>query len=129
MIDDQEKEMEKAVIGRGKYELCEQFKKLEKREDEWFTKMTHGQRQAHLKRLSLVGVVSNVKAPRSNSLALAKQVVLSDKPCCSRQLFPPTQLIKEAQSSTNLSVSISELSDSVVIPTAVLDAIWSKAGE
>ena len=31
VIDDQEKEMEKAVLRRGKYELCEQLKNLEKK--------------------------------------------------------------------------------------------------
>ena len=31
LIDNQEKEMEKAIIGRGKYELCEQFKRKSRR--------------------------------------------------------------------------------------------------
>ena len=39
LIDDQEREMEMAIIGRGKYELCEQYKRLEKA-DEWFMRMT-----------------------------------------------------------------------------------------
>ena len=91
--------------------------------------MTHGQRQAHLKRLSSIAVVSNQKAPRSSSLALVKEVDLSDKPCCSRQLFPPTQPTKEAQSQGNLSVSVEQFSDSMVILIAVLAAIWRKAGE
>lgn len=118
--------MEKAIIGRGKYELCEQFKRLEKAEDEWFMRMTPAQRQAHLKRLSSLTVGSKVKAPRFNSLS--KIAVQSDKPCCSRQLFQPSQQ-REIQKRTNLSVSVGDFSDSVIIPAAVLDAIWSKAGD
>ena len=30
VIDDQQCEVERAIIGRGKYELCKQYKKLEK---------------------------------------------------------------------------------------------------
>ena len=41
LIDDQ---MKKTLTGRGKCELCEQYKRLEKAEDEG---MTPAQRQAH----------------------------------------------------------------------------------
>jgi hypothetical protein len=128
VIDDQEKEMEKAIIGRGKYELCEQFKRLEKAEDEWFMRMTPAQRQAHLKRLSSLTVVSKVKAPRLSSLS--KSVDQSDKPCCSRQLFQPSPSQQnKVQERRNLSVSVGEFSEFVIIPAAVLDAIWSKASD
>ena len=73
----------------------------EKAEDEWFMRMTPAQRQAHLKRLSSLTVVSKVKAPRFNSQT--KNAVQSDKPCCSRQLFQPSQQ-REIQERTNLSV-------------------------
>ena len=126
LIDDQEKEMEKAIIGRGKYELCEQYKRLEKAEDEWFMRMTPAQRQAHLKRLSSLSVMAKEKAPRFSSLS--KHVDQSEKPCCNRQLFQPPQQNK-LQGTMNLSVSVDEFSDSVIIPAAVLDAIWSKAGD
>ena len=48
VIDDQQCEVERAIIGRGKYELCKQYKKLEKTEDQWFMKMTIAQRQTHV---------------------------------------------------------------------------------
>lgn len=89
VISDQESEMERAIIGRGKYELCKHFKKMEKTEDEWFRKMTLAQRQAHMKRLSSLAVGSKVKVPLLNSLSeSSKSVELSNKQYCSRKLFP-----------------------------------------
>ena len=121
-------EMERAIIGRGKYELCKQFKKMEKTEDEWFRKMTFAQRQAHMKRLSSLAVGSKVKAPLLNSLSKPSQSVEpSNKQCCSRQLFPQSHPSRD--SLHKLSVSVDEFSDSVSIPSDVLNAIWNKAGE
>ena len=97
LIDDQEK-MEKAIIGRGKYELCEQYKRLGKSGSEWFMRMTPAQRQARLKRLSSLSVMAKEKAPWFSSLS--KRVDQSEKPCCSGQLFQPPQQNK-VQETTN----------------------------
>ena len=66
------------------------------------------------------------KAPRFS--LLSKRVDQSEKPCYSRQLLQPPQQNK-VQGTMNLSVSVYEFSASVIIPAAVLDAIWSKAGD
>ena len=47
LIDDQEKEIEKAVVQRGKYRFIPEYKYLEVPEDHWY-KMTPQQQQKHL---------------------------------------------------------------------------------
>ena len=56
--------------------------------------------------------------PAHNSLS--KIAVQSDSSC---------ELFQHSQQRTNFSVSVGDFSDSVIIPAAVLDAIWSKAGD
>ena len=48
VIDEQERELEQAVIGRGKYEFYTDYQYLV---SDWFVKMSGVQREAHLKRL------------------------------------------------------------------------------
>ena len=43
VIDEQEREIERAVINRGKYQLSDDYKKLEVKEDHWFLSMSHTQ--------------------------------------------------------------------------------------
>ena len=43
LIDEQEREVERAVIGRGKYQFMETYKCLEVKEADWF-RMTREQR-------------------------------------------------------------------------------------
>ena len=126
VIDEQERELERAVIDRGKYKLCEQFKKLEVKEEDWFMKMTLAQRKRHVQRVVLLSHDFKNTAPRSSSLsAVAENVIDSNKPTCSRYLFPE----KHSSESTNkaLSVDVLQFSGSVLIPKTVLDAIWVKA--
>ena len=47
LIDDQEKEIEEAVMQRGKYRFTPEYKYLEVPEDHWY-KMTPQQQQKHL---------------------------------------------------------------------------------
>ena len=52
-IEEQERELERAVIKRGKYQLCPAYKHdLQKDEHEWFIKMTVNQRKSHLKKVA-----------------------------------------------------------------------------
>ena len=52
LIREQDSDIEKAVIDRGKYKINPEFKKLSKTEEEWFTKMKEGDRIRHLQRFS-----------------------------------------------------------------------------
>ena len=100
VIDDQEKEVEKAVIQRGKYRFKSQFKHLEVAEGQWY-KMTSQQRKKHLDRVAHASV--NIEP---NSLSHC----------------PPT-------SDNSLSVDVQEVASEVSIPLASLQGIWHKASE
>ena len=126
VIDEQERELERAIIDRGKYKLCEKFKKMEISEHEWFTKMSSSQREAHVKRVLSVPLESKVAAPRVSSLSKKahESIIELSKPSCSRQLFTAQDTKK-----VDLSVDVSSFADSVAVPKTVLCAIWNKATE
>lgn len=56
VIDEQDREVERAVIGRGKYRFKEQYSSLQVRESQWF-RMTEKQRLDHMKRVATTKVV------------------------------------------------------------------------
>lgn len=66
VIEEQDNEAERAVIGRGKYELCPKYKRLECDEQKWFLKMSVDDRKAHLHKVMEFD---------------------PSKKCCSRRLF------------------------------------------
>ena len=117
VIDEQEHELERAVINKGKYQLGVQHRKLEILESDWFMKMSIAQRESHIKVLSLQ-VRSKIAAPKL-SVALIRKDGNHSKPSCSRQLFPQSQ-----SSRRMLSIDVSHFCDSVLIPRSVLHAIW-----
>ena len=127
VIDEQERELERAIIGRGKYKLCDDFKRLEISEDEWFTKMSVSQREAHVKRVLSVSLEPKITSPRMSLLA-AKKVpehrIETSKPSCSQKA--PTL---QTTTKVDLCVDVSSFCDTVLIPKAVLCAIWNKATE
>ena len=51
VVDEQEKEVERAVISRGKYKFHPDYTHLEIKESEWF-KMTKDQREKHIKKFA-----------------------------------------------------------------------------
>ena len=51
VIDEQQHELERAIINKGKYRLCCEYKKLEISEDRWFMTMSKAQREEHLKKI------------------------------------------------------------------------------
>ena len=52
LIQEQDNEIEKAVISNGKYVVIPEFKRLVKTEQEWFTKMKEADRIRHLQRFA-----------------------------------------------------------------------------
>ena len=51
LIEEQQREIERAIIGRGKYEFTKEYKYLEISEDKWF-KMTTQQRERHIQKVN-----------------------------------------------------------------------------
>ena len=75
LVDEQEREIERAVIKRGKYRLKPAFSYLEVNESDWF-KMTKEQRRVHLKKMSRAAVKSSIaaNAPAATHCCLAMDV-------------------------------------------------------
>ncbi len=73
LIDEQEREVERAVLRRGKYELRSEYQHLAVVESRWF-RMTEQQRKQHLQRISLANVVcptadtTHVASERSSTI-------------------------------------------------------------
>ena len=108
VIDDQEKEIEKAVIQRGKYKFKAEYKHLEIPESQWY-KMTSQQRKKHLDRIFHTQSIT--------TSSLDPPSIESSLPSSSPQL------------SSALSVDVQEFASNVTIPLACLQGIWTKATE
>ena len=102
LIDEQEREIEKAVIKRGKYRLKEAYSYLEVNESDWF-KMTKEQRRAHLKKM-LQAAIKSVTAAYTPSPS-------------------------PATTDLALAVDVETVSSSVGIPVSILKGVWDKAEE
>ena len=124
VIDEQEHELERAVINKGKYRLGVQHRKLEILESHWFMKMSLTQRESHIKKVLSLQVGSKIVPPRARLSVALNDGDHSNKPSCSRQLFPQSQ-----SSERMLSIDVSQFCESVLIPRSVLDAIWRKGNE
>ena len=98
-IDEQEREVERAVIGRGKFRFKEEYKHLEVSESKWF-KMNPEQRQVHLQKV-------------------AKTAVSTGRHGESDDIVTPL----------SLSLDVESVAESVSIPLSCLQGIWGKATE
>ena len=58
LVDERDKEVEPAIIGRGKYKFFTEYSHLEIDEREWF-KMTRDQRQRHINKVASTQLSSN----------------------------------------------------------------------
>lgn len=121
VIDEQQQELERAIINKSKYRLSCEYKKLEISEDHWFMNMLKAQREEHIKKILSLQTGCKVTAPRlSATFKSFEEGRHSSKPC-SRQLFT------ESKSSARvLSVDVSSIASYVLIPRSVLEAIWKK---
>ena len=97
VIDDQERELERAIIDRGKYQLCAQFSHLTRQENKWFLKMSAEERQAHLRRVSSA-VLPEQATPlgsvgeSGDAVHGQEQAIQPQKRTCSRRLFSSTEI-------------------------------------
>ena len=51
-IDEQERELEQAVIDGGKYQFCDDYRHLIKQQNKWFLRMSASQRETYLKKVA-----------------------------------------------------------------------------
>ena len=107
LINDQERDVENAIIGRGNYELRVQSWSIS--ESKWFT-MTKVQREQHLQKFS--------------------QASLADIQHESREMpISSITLGRNMSSFSSLSISLDSFSNDVLIPRSCLEGIWKKACE
>lgn len=111
LIYEQDREIERAIIGRGKYELRPQYMSLHVPEVKWFV-MSIPQREQHIRKFSNVSVSDVSPGDLSGG-------TLSDSACLGRVLSPVS----------TLSVSVHDVADAVRIPLTCLEGIWNKAAE
>ena len=107
VITEQQREVERAVISRGKYHFREQYKHLEISEMKWFS-MNSEQRKKHLHQLQHEQVFDSF-----NTSSLASKSISQE----STPQIPP------------LSVSVESASEQVNIPLNCLEGVWAKAVE
>lgn len=117
LVQEQEREVEKAVIGRGKYELRNQYRSWYVPEAKWFT-MTTTQREQHLKRFSDASLSDVTQCA---SLSIVTQ--------CDGKIKSDVAHISFRSMSSTLSVNIDMFADAVRVPLNSLEGIRNKASE
>ena len=101
LAEEQEREVERAVIGRGKYQFVEQYRFLEVKEVDWF-RMTQEQRKRHMHKVATV--------------QLKSAEIPSEQASCSIL-------------SMQMSVPAEEFQEGLKIPLQAVQALWRKAEE
>ncbi len=111
LVSEQQCEVDKAVIGRGKYELRSQYRSWHVPETKWFV-MSTAQREQHLKRFAGASL---------------SDIVQSDGE--TRGSTAPICFGRDSTFSSSLSVDIHTFADAVRVPLNCLQGIWNKAAE
>ena len=114
LICEQEREMERSIVGRGKYELRPQYQAFQVPERKWFV-MTVSQREHHLKKFANAALSDAIP---SNDLSQSCDVDDTQSSCLGRDI-----------TASSLSMDAKAVADSVRIPLNCLEGIWSKAAE
>ena len=70
VVDRHQAEMEKAVIRRGEWKLCNEYHNLEVSEVTWFTSMSHESRKKHLDKVCKIQLVSRSNYKRNDTHVL-----------------------------------------------------------
>ena len=125
LVNEQQKELERAVIGRGKYRLKQQYQYLQVTESKWFL-MNQDQRKNHLSKLQSVVLKSTFEAtevvndlcPKPQNSAASTSPVLS---------CPLEDGTVQISTSSELSTDVSTAATLVNIPITCLEGIWIKA--
>ena len=118
LVNEQQKELERAVIGRGKYQLKQQYQYLQVAESKWFL-MTPEQRKNHLSKLQSMALKSTIEG---DTLDLCPKPTEFTSPQLSSHSNSPMQI-----STSTLSVDVSIAATLVNIPITCLEGIWVKA--
>lgn len=105
LIQDQQSEVEKAVIGRGKYELRSHYRSWYIPESKWFS-MSQSQRTTHLNKFAGASLI-DIAESEVNEIRIGRDVTIS----------------------STLSVQLDTFASEVRVPRTCLEGIWNKAAE
>ena len=105
LSQEQTREVEHAVVNRGKYRLRPEYKHLEIPESKWFT-MSIEQRRSHLTKVHSMTVMS-LGGPET----------------------PATSNVQIGATKSQLTVSVESAAKSLNVPLTCLESIWRKAME
>ena len=110
LIVEQEREIERAIVGRGKYELRPQYRSFSVLESKWFV-MSTSQRELHLQKVLIASVCETGSSSDDtfdqSSTCLGRDLTLG----------------------SSLSVTVDAVEGSVRVPLNCLKGIWNKAAE
>ena len=120
-IDEQERKVERAVIGRGKYRFRKQYTHLQVPESRWF-KMTD-QRRAHLHKVGATATILPSDLGDSSQSVSASTVT----PVCQCKVLPHLSRYLANAKVYQLSVDVNSVADAVTVPALCPQNIWQKA--
>ena len=112
LVNDEERQVENAVIGRGNYELHSQYKSWHITETKWFT-MSAAQREQHLAKFARASLSDVSNADGFSGCVQVASITLG----------------RDVSLSSVLSVNLDSFSNDVCVPRNCLEGIWNKASE
>jgi hypothetical protein len=107
VVTEQQKEVERAIINRGKYQFQTDYRYLQVAESEWFT-MNSQQRVKHINKVQSVSVID------------VEESLDAQRPCNPSMNTLPN-------SSTMLSVDVDIAAQGMSVPLPAMEGIWRKA--
>ena len=116
---EQQMELERAVVGRGKYQFQEKYRFLQVTESKWFT-MNAQQRTKHLSKVQSLAVTEVHDSTLECAVAL------------SATTLPRTHLeghTASPSSPSDLSVDVLSAAQGMTVPLTCMEGIWRKASE
>ena len=137
LVQDQQREVEKAVIGCGKYSLQSQYIELGVDQSKWFS-MSKEQRKRHLKKLNEMPVTAIDYGPSTfhslvtddvASESLTDDLLSAPASSSTETVQRCMHSVSQPAQATMLSTKLSSLSSKLGLPTTAIDGIAKKAAE
>ena len=104
LIEEQDAEIQKAIISRGKYVLKPEYRKFKKTEQEWFVKMKEADRVHHLQRFACYKIADTTTTSSSCSSQIAIESVCTS----STSSVDFSQVVRDSDNDSDCRFSHSE---------------------
>ena len=137
LVEQQQREVEKAVIGYGVSQLKQQYSFLSVPEEKWF-RMSQEQRQQHLRKFNKCSVrgkhatTTSVNTSSQPSCSHSSVTTVCQSPPAGSSSMNTLQDITtgrfDAENQKSLTVDLNDAVQSVKVPYTTMEGIWKKAG-